>query len=69
MLTCFLVSLDNPPNEFQVISMNFSYVWRVNVKWKWNSSKSTETRSEDYQEIQEDTVRILLHFIRNKGKN
>ena len=24
---CFLVSLDNPLDEFQAISMNFSYVW------------------------------------------
>ena len=27
-----------------------------------------ETRSEDYQEIQEDTVSILLNFVTIKGK-
>ena len=46
-------SLNNPLNEFQAISMNFSYVSPTIRQWK--SSKLPETRSENYQEMQKDT--------------
>ena len=47
--------------------MNFSHVTWVN--FNCNSSKLPEACSEDYQDINEDTVTILLSSMTIKGKN
>ena len=59
---CLLASLDNPLNVFQAISMN--KLSRMGEK----SLKLPETCSDDYQEIQDDTVNIFLTLIMIKFK-
>ena len=49
-----------PLNEFQVISMTFT--WRSPTMHNWNSSKLRETHSEDYREKRENTVNIFSEF-------
>jgi len=56
-----------PLNEFQVISTNFT--WRSPTMHNWNSSpKLPEPDSEDYREKQENSVSILVHFLKTKTK-
>ena len=51
--------------QFQWISLVHG---RLNINVNWNSLESPETDSEGHQEIQEDTVSILLDFIMIKSK-